>query len=308
MFGRGRKEARVMDPELTFMSKDDADELRERTARAFRDAGVEVEVHPDRLVTSDGHQYGFWNVAAVCAGAEAGREGWDEVIAFFVHSMLNPPPAIGEMSDEELYKLIHSKFYERDAFPEGEDSPLSIGRAFAPGIVELLAVDFPEIVQTVSPSEIKGRNVEELWTRARANTASASIDERDTFDVGNGTVLTLVAGVSPFLSSRAADVDALLRAVFGERAYPYGVLLGLPNRHQVVLHTLDDARSIEALGIAAQYTDFAYRNAAGSLSPFLFWWNGSSVQRVSAYDKKGELEVHAQGEFAEALNALAQVA
>src|SRR5690606_9491757 len=116
-----------------------------------------------------------------------------------------------------------------------------------------------------SPSEIKGRNVEELWTRARANTASASIDERDTFDVGNGTVLTLVTGVSPFLSSRAADVDALLRAVFGERAYPYGVLLGLPNRHQVVLHPLDDARSIEALGIAAQYTDFAHRNAAGSL-------------------------------------------
>lgn len=122
----------------------------------------------------------------------------------------------------------------------------------------------------------------------------------------DGVEVTVVAGGSFYLASRAIDMTGLLAEVFGERSYPHGVVVGFPHRHMLVLHPIDDARSLQAVGQAAQITAMAFAGAAGAISPILHWWNGGDFQAVSRIGDDEVVGIVADGPFLEALNSLAE--
>jgi hypothetical protein len=305
MFGRDKKSSDAMDESLNFMTKADADEFRKRVARAFGHAGMPVQVHPDHLLASDGQQFGLWNLAVYCHEAERGRKDWDDLIARHVHTMLNPPPSVSTLSDAELLAVIHTRLFPGDGFGEPSGDVRAMGREVLHDVVEMLVADFPETVVSLSETDIAQRDASALWARARANTAAARIDEVAPLTSPGGATITVVMGESFFVASRVMDIEPLLREVFGERGYPHGVVVGVPNRHQVVLHPLDDARSIEAIGTAAHFTAIGFSDSPGGISPLLYWWNGKVFQTVSHIDEDGGLGIVADGPFLDAVNALA---
>lgn len=64
---------------------------------------------------------------------------------------------------------------------------------------------------------------------------------------------------------------AVLR-VYGERQYPDGVLVAVPDRHHLMLHPIDDASVVPTLKAAAPAVAELSWSSAGRVSPSVSWW------------------------------------
>jgi hypothetical protein len=302
-----------MDDALHFMSKSDADDFRARAARAFEGALTPVQIHPDRLVGEDGEYYLLRDVAEKCHKADRGRKDWDMIIARHVMEVFPPvpeavsaapTPEIAKLTDTELLKIIHTQLCSTEDFPvEVDASPWASLECFG-HMAELLVADLPEMEIPLSEADVYARDENALWTRARENTAAAQSDRTDKYLTSSGATITIATGNSPFFASRVVFIEPLLREVFGDRDYPFGIVFGVPDRHTVVLHPLDDSRSVDAIREVAERTAYEWTQASRQLSPWIYWWNGDYLQEVSRMDRRGSAEVIAKGPFLEALNAL----
>lgn len=66
-----------------------------------------------------------------------------------------------------------------------------------------------------------------------------------------------------------------------------GAFVGVPNRHQLDFHVAADARAIPSLNMLAAFTAAGYRDAAGVVSPNVYWWRPSSLRRISTLTPDG---------------------
>lgn len=303
MFGRKKATDTAADPHLTFMTEAEAGELRSQVAAEFARQGTQVEVLEDRIVAADGTQYGLWNVAAACHSV--GRERrWKGVIAQHVHSVLNPPPNPDEMTNEDLLPLVYSRLYDKSQL-EAAGVPLEgAGHDIAEGVIELLAVDFPDTVGNLGAARLAGDGADVLWAAGRARTHALRVGELERLEAAPGVFVTLASSDSYYFASRMADMQGLLADVFGVREYPHGVVVGVPFRHQIVLAPVDTTASLQAIGAAANLTALGYSDAPGAISPLLYWWNGDTFQAITHFAEDGTVGIAADGPFLDAINAL----
>jgi len=306
MFGRKQQASRAMDEHLTFMTQSEAADLRAALDRAFAAEGLPVEVLSDHALAADGRHFGLWNVAAACHSAEGGRTDWDGLIAGHVHTLLNPAPDVADLTDAELLERVHSRLYDAPMLAQGGTAGTEYGREVAGGIVELLVADFPESIAPLGSVDVASRDIDALWAASRAHTLAAPVEACGEIEAGDGAKITVAMGESFYLASRIVDMSSLLLDVFGARDYPHGVVVGVPHRHQVALHPVDDARSLNAIGAAAQFTATGYADSPGGVSPLLYWWNGDGFQTVSQLGDGGTVGIVAEGAFADVMNALAE--
>jgi hypothetical protein len=307
MFGRKQAASAAMDEHLSFMSESEAAEFRALLSKSFAAEGVPVEVLVDHALAADGRQFGLWNIAAMCHGSERGRADWEGLVAAHVQTLLNPPPAVADMTDEELLERVHSRLYDAQMLAQGGTRLSQYGREVAEGVIELLVADFPETVVTLWTQDVAARDADALWAAGRGHTLKAPVEAKGELEARDGAKIVVAMGESFYLASRIVDMPSLLVEVFGERRYPHGVVVGAPHRHQVVLHPLDDMRSVHAIGVAAHFTATGYSDAPGGVSPLLYWWNGDGFQTVSRIDSDGAVGIHAEGAFLDAVNALGEV-
>jgi len=304
MFGRKKTASATMDEHLTFMTEAEAAEIRALLSQAFAAEGLPAEVLVDHVLAANGRQFGLWNIAAACHAAEGGRADWDGLIAGHVHTVLNLPPATADLSDAELLERVHSRLYDAPMLEQSGASAGEYGRAIAEHIIELLVADFPDTITTLGPADVAARDIDALWAHGRAHTMAAPVEEKGELEARDGAKVIVAMGESFYLASRIVDMPSLLLEVFGERDYPHGVVVGVPHRHQVVLHPMDDLRSVYAAGVAAHFTATGYSDAPGGISPLLYWWGGDGFQTVSRIGDDGTVGIQAEGAFLDAVNAL----
>ncbi|WP_062203215.1 hypothetical protein [Demequina salsinemoris] len=309
MFGRRKRASEPQpfqqDPEITFLSTVEADRLRAMVVRHFAQGGVPVALQPGAVAAPDGRVFGLWNLAVACAQTSPNPADWEPVVASHVQTLLNPPPAAADLSDEDMLSIVHSRLVPAAALSE-QGTPLTAehARPVAEGVIEVLALDFPDTVQMLGGDALAGRDVDALWAAGRARTLAVPIEDREDVEVQGGGVLTLLSSESYFFAGRILDMPSLLMEVYGPRALPRGVVVGVPHRHAIVLHAVDGMRSVQAISSAAQFVARSASGAAGALSPHLYWWDGATLHTISRPNGQGGVAVEARGAFGDMVGSL----
>ncbi len=280
------------DDALPFLGVDDAQQVRALVRRAFADRGLEVSVHPDHVLDDSGRGFGLWNVAAACHQDERGRTAWPEVIdqhvARVLASMDAPDPFEG-LTPDDARERTYARLYERDAVPDLSDFP---HQEFAPGLVEMLALDLPETIAVYNDERAAALGgPARLREWGMANLRAEPVEHHERLELPDGARFDVLLGSSAYTASRALLMPWLAAEVAGEEAGSHGWLLSVPNRQQVVWHVIRDLSVIPSIQAMAGFTAAGFSDSPGPLSPHVYWWDGAGYQQLTQYDADGALSV-----------------
>lgn len=179
-------------------------------------------------------------------------------------------------------------------------------REFAPGVVELLALDLPDTVAIFDHD-----NATRLggWQALRDvgldNLRSLPAEHLETLEAPGGGSFSMLLGDSVHTGSRAILLPALATQLTGERPSELGWLMSIPNRHQVLWHLVRDITVITVVNGMAHLAALGHSDAPGPISPHVYWWNGTDYEQLTQIDDEGVLSVHPSPAFTEVLNRLA---
>ncbi|MCP9947894.1 hypothetical protein [Actinomadura madurae] len=208
-----------------------------------------------------------------------------------------------DLSDFDLAQhLLRTRIYPAEA-----DNGVLAARPFAPGLIEVVVVDTPTTVRTVTTEEMNGWPVsgDALFMLGRANVRADGPLQLDEQDLG-GVRVSVLHGWTFYAVTHLAWLEEYLPIG------PYGALVIAPNRSLIVAHPLQisaghpRARYREAVAAATELqaqAHRAYEEGPGSLSPHLYWWRAGELTYL-ATRYEGDTMVLPE-EFASVLATLA---
>ena len=312
-FGRGRRDRAPLkiagrDAAFPFLDADRAARLRMLVRRAFAEQGVEVVVHEDHVVDVNGRRFGLANLAAVCHRSDKDKR-WPSLVQDHVVTILRavdaPDPFTGATFERVRARTV-CRIYDHASLPD----PLlhSYVRELAPGLVEVLALDLPDSVAVFRDEHVEAcGGLPALRAMGMVNLAAEPVDHHKILHTPEGAELHAFTGNSMFVASKALLLEDLLSEVFDITDTPDGVLVALPNRHELVLHVLRDATAVHALYTLVGYTAETFAETPGPLSPFVYWWRKGTFTQVTDTDESGAFRVVVVAELGEVLARLATV-
>jgi hypothetical protein len=293
------------DEALPFLSATQASELRALVREAFAERGIEVTVLADHVVDDAARRFGLWNVAAACHQDTRGRRVWPRIVRHHVRHILDSVEIdpFAELTPQQAAERTFTRLYEDD----GEDRDAFPQRPFAPGLVEMLALDLPETVAVYPISEAQRLGGEErLRAAGRANLRRDTGGRLERLAGDGGGEFHVLLGESVHTASKALLAPTLFTELTGEEPGEFGWLLSVPNRHQLVWHLIRDIDVIPALQGMFRFTVLGHGDAPGPLSPHVYWWNDGRYEQLTHIDGSGTLSVHVGAEFADVLEHLAK--
>ncbi|WP_312182448.1 hypothetical protein [Arthrobacter sp.] len=283
-------------------SASEANDFRALTREVFAEMGFEVEMHPDHAVDSEGRKFGFWNISAICSGLP--RTEWRTAIGEHLKNVLAgfTQDPFSALTLEEAAKQTYSRLYEESALPSLEGYP---HREFAPGIVEMLALDLPESVAMFDHQNAQRfGGSEALRNQGIANLQSLDVERLETIPA-SGATFSCLSGNSFYTGSRAVLLPGLATQVTGKRVHEeLGWLLCVPNRHQVAWHIIEDASIVGAVQGMAGFGVEAFSSVPGPVSPHVYWWNGSGYEQLTHRKDDGTLVVRVSPNFQRVIEAV----
>ncbi len=281
IFKKKTSEPEAPDSELPFFTESSANRFRETVREVFAEMGLEVIMEPGHAIDDSGRSFGFWNVATACN--DRPQLAWRRVIRSHLKRVLasfNLPDPFDVLAPEDVATQTFARLYDVEGVPGIEDYP---HREFAPGIVELLALDLPDTVAVFSHDNAsKFGGWEALRTQGISNLGQLNVEQLETIPTpGEGSFMSLL-GNSVHTASRALLLPGLASELTGQRVREdYGWLMSVPNRHQVVWHIIKDATVVAAVNGMARFAALGYSDSAGPISPHLFWWNGTCYEQLT---------------------------
>lgn len=297
--------APVPDGSLTFLSSADADDFRQAAAVAFADIGLTVTMHADHAVDAKGRQFGFWNVAALCASLP--RAEWPATIDQHLRTVLAgmdaPSPFEGLDADEAHFRT-YARLYEEAGVPAIDNYPR---QSFAPGLVEIMALDLPDAVAMFRREHVADLGGFEALRRSGiANLAQLPVEHLEVLDApGNGKFHALF-GDSVYTASRALLLPRLATDLTGEVPTDHGWLMCVPNRHQIAWHVIRDSTVISAVQGMVHFARLGYNDSPGPLSPHVYWWNGAAYEQLTHPSEDGGVRIEVSPRFQAVLEAVAE--
>jgi hypothetical protein len=293
------------DETLTFLSAAAAGHLRAELAAAFAEHGLEMQVFNDHLVDSEGREFGVHNIGAACFNDERGEKAWPEVIRGHVRRILadmDAPSPLESMTAEEARALVLPRLFERAGLPSTVLP--AYARDFSDDIVEVFNLDLPDTVRLLDDEGLErlgGRSV--VGPIATRNLLGVLPDiEVESVSVGEVN-FDVVLSESMFTASVVLAMPELVRRL-GIEAAPYGILVAVPYRSQVVIHVIRDATVVPSLNAMVGFAISGFVEGAGPLSPHVFWWHEGSFDRLTKADEDGQLSVEVSLEFQAVLEAV----
>jgi len=286
------------DEHLTHFTLVEAREFRRLVAAAFAKVGHDVTVYPDRVEDRAGTAFGLWNIAALCRGVD--RTEWRDLVGGHVESVTTPTRGLAELSPHEVRASLYLRLV--DAASVSEPDRLGYARQVASGLLEVLAVDLPDSVVTLSRDDLAGLGtLAELLDRGRANLRALLAG-----DVALGAVadargsFTAVNDRSFFTASLALVLPEAVERISGEADRGPGILLAVPDRHQLLYRVIDAPSAAAALRDIFDAARWAFHEASGPLSPNVYWVRDRRWAQVTSVDG-GKPRVWLRGEFAGAI-------
>ena len=300
-----RRAAGEPDADLPFLDVEQAQRVRALVATTFAELGLEVTVHGDHVEDSSSRQFGLWNVAAACHNDERGPRAWPRVVGEHVRRIvaaMDAPDPFASMTERELLDGTYVRLYEHQSVPQPDRYPHA---EFAPGLLEMLALDLPESV-TVMTHEVVGRlgGYAALRERGLEHLRRVPVDAHEVLSGPDGGRFDVLLGDSVHTGSLALVLPEVWERTTGRPAGPHGWLLAVPNRHQLVWHHIEDAGVIGALNGMATFAALGFADSPGPLSPHVYWWSGTGYQQLTFDDEDGARAIRVEAEFQAVLEAV----
>ncbi|MBT2531359.1 hypothetical protein J7E83_04305 [Arthrobacter sp. ISL-48] len=304
IFKRKSSEAEAADSDLTFFTYSKANEFRAIAREVFAEMGLEVQVHPGHAVDDSGREFGFWNVGATCY--QQPQSTWRGVIAEHLRRVLasfEAPDPFDVLASQDVPLRTFARLYDETSIPGINSYP---HRELAPGIVEMLALDLPDTVAVFNHDNAnKFGGWEALQRQGIENLRSLEIEQLETLPAPGGGTFNALLGESVYTASRALLLPDLATELTGQRVQKeFGWLMSIPNRHQVAWHIIESAAVVSALNGMARFTAMGYADAPGSVSPHVFWWNGTSYEQLTHVRDDGTLTLHVSPAFQAVLTSV----
>ncbi|MFF5425698.1 MULTISPECIES: hypothetical protein [unclassified Streptomyces] len=294
------------DPRFAYFSEREAALFRGGVRSAFAELGLEVTVYADHVIDDRGRQFGLGNLAAVCHQDPRGPRVWPRLIhrhIGLVVKAMDGPSALDTLPPEQ----IRSQLYPRVVSGEGIDpDTFGYARSLAPGLYEVLALDLPESVMTLTDEALdRLGDPARLRDRALRNLRGLPVEEHETVRDADGVSFEVILGDSFYTASRVLDLDGVVRRVTGLPLGEHGALVALPFRHQLAFHPIRDTSIIPALGTMASFAASGYEDTPGAISPYVFWWRDGTLTQLSERDAdRGGLRIVVGDDFQELLEHL----
>jgi hypothetical protein len=288
----------LYDEHLTYFTIVEAWEFRRLVASAFAKVGHDVTIYKDRVEDRSGTAFGLWNIAALCRGVD--RHEWADLVDRHVESVTTPSRALSDLSPAEVESGLYLRLVEARSVPEPDR--LGYARQVAPGLLEVLAVDLPDSVVTLSSDDLGGLgSLADLLERGRANLRALLAG-----DVALGAVagarrsFTAVNDRSFFTASLALVLPEAVGRISGEVDRGRGILVAVPDRHQLLYRVIDAPSAASALRDMFDTARWAFYEGSGPLSPNVYWVRDRRWAQVTSVDG-GKPRVWLRGEFAGAI-------
>ncbi|MFJ4168050.1 hypothetical protein ACIPY3_00925 [Paenarthrobacter sp. NPDC089714] len=259
--------------------------------------GYEVQIHGPHAVDAQGRGYGFRNVAARCNAQDEVQ--WRNTIAEHLQRVLagfETPDPFENLQPGNIAKQTFARLYGEKHLPKMERYP---HREFAPGIVEVLALDLPDLVQMFDHDHARRfGGWEALRAQGIANLRELEVERLERFEAPGGGFFHGLMGNNVYTGSRALMLPGLSAEMTGKPGSTHlGWLMSVPNRHQLAWHHIEDGSVIHVLDAMARFTLSAYSEAPGPVSPHVYWWNGSGYDQLTNLADDGAFSVRVSPGF-----------
>jgi hypothetical protein len=294
------------DPDFPFLSVDDAARLRSLTRAAFAELGVETQIHRTHLEASDGHVFGLRNLFVACHDAGRGERAWRRAVRGHVARMveLRDRPSPAELPESDLLEHAVVRVCSEAALPSLD--AFRYRRVLGGDLVELIAHDSPTAVayltdaevDRIGPDRLRAAGVEHLLREPFGQLRRLSAPQSGRF--------TVLLGDSVHTASRLLTLDDVLRRADGDVETPNGLLVSVPNRHQLAFHRPVDASLLGVVHGMLRFTVAGFGEGTGAISPHLFWRppGGGELEQLTFVEEGSGVHVRIQGEFAEIVQRL----
>ena len=170
-------------------------------------------------------------------------------------------------------------------------------RPFAPGLTELLCLDLPQTVQTLTDQMVEGRNLDDLFARGRVNLRLETFGTSELFAGVN-----ILEGSSLFVASQLLRPE-FARDVIGPS--PAGWVFAIPDRHTLAFHVIQGPDSVVPVTQLAGLIGSVDRESrpGGLVSRWIYYTDGEVVQQISRMGENGTTIIEADGPFLAAIDA-----
>ncbi|WP_354637361.1 hypothetical protein [Kitasatospora camelliae] len=197
---------------------------------------------------------------------------------------LSAPSSPGNVPDP--LRNVYLRLVSEESIPAEARPQFRYLRALAPDLLAGIALDTPENVRVLDDEDVALVEWDTLVGAAHSNLLAAPINY-DTVDLPGGAVLHILGHPeSVFAASKVLVFAEAVRAAGGPGLPDEGVLLVVPNRHNLVFYPLADPHVVEAVNALAQFGQGAYEDGPGSISPRVFWWRNGALTSITVFDSE----------------------
>ena len=262
-------------------------------------------VKPDQSTFPYSSTFGLQNIAQLCQQAD--RDEWHDLVTAHFDSIfeVNDRETALPVQMEDFTNVkskIRGRLYPADVVNHATDI---VQRPGPEGTLEVVALDLPSTVRTVSRSEALswGLDPEDLFEIGRRNLRLTGKLKPNTIQLEPGTALTIYTG-DPFYAAS----HALILEDYIPEENQHGVLLGVPKRDIMIVHPIMNIGAMEAAGAMLQVIVGMHRDGPGSISPNLYWYHDGHFTVLPYELEDRSLRFLPPDEFAELLDELGEVA
>ena len=278
---------------------------------AARDIVINVDedegvVRPTLSATLQSSVFGLQNIAQVCHQAQ--RAEWQQLIASHFDSIFNVSEDHNaltvDMSEfKKVQQRLRARLYPQDITNHTNEIVHRDGPA---GTLEVLVLDLPTTVRTVSKQEAAGWpfTEDELLLIGRRNLRGNGLLQGKNVPLDQGTSLWLYSGDNFYAASHALIFDDYM-AKHGD-ARNYGAIIGIPKRDVLLAHFIHNVGAVEAIGSMLQAVVGMHRDGPGSITPNLFWYHKGEFKPLPYILEGNTLNFAPPDEFVAVLNELSE--
>ncbi|MGW3042644.1 hypothetical protein ACWC9T_21970 [Kitasatospora sp. NPDC001159] len=275
------KTAPQYDPDLTALTTDQADHLRELVRQYHAGVGVQAAVSGQSVHRAEGAS-NLYNLAEFCRRAEPGE--WPRLVERHFRALAGAAESTPDGQDDVL-RCAYLRLIADDAIPAEMAPSFSYLRPVATGLLEALCLDLPETVRTLDDRFVAEVGPERLRAAGRANLIADPVEFDALEGPTEGSTLYAVTGDSMFVASKALVLDELARAATGRELPEEGALFTVPSRDYLFFHPLTESKVAGAVNDLASITLRVHSENPGPLSPRLYWWHQGTVTNLTQIDE-----------------------
>jgi uncharacterized protein YtpQ (UPF0354 family) len=267
--------------------------------------GEEGLVKPDMGSYPFSSTFGLQNIAQMCQQAD--RDEWRDLITAHFDSIFevkDEDSALQVQMDDfrKIKSQLRARLYPVDIVNHTTEI---VQRPGPEGTLEVLALDLPTTVRTVSRTEIDGWGMDEndLFNIGRQNLRAVSALKPSTIQLEPGTTLTVFTGDPFYAASHALIIDDYIPP-----NNKHGVLVGVPKRDILIMHAIQNVGAMEAAGAMLQVIVGMHHDGPGSISPNLYWYHDGEYIALPYELEDQSLRFLPPDDFADLLDELGEVA